>query len=149
MPRTMLRTRQGARRPARRKAVPNVEQLEDRVVPSSGVGVFDPNTGTFSLHYQPSGGTPDAVFPLTATGSIPVVGDWNGDGRDDFGVFDPNTATWSLKYGATAGKPDAGVFQFGAPGTIPVVGDWNGDGRDDIGVFDPGTATWTLRYGAS
>src|SRR5438309_1279623 len=113
MSRTTLRTRKGGRRPARRTAVPNVEQLEDRIVLASGVGVFAPDTHTFTLRYAASAGNPDAVFPFTATGAVPVVGDWNGDGKDDFGVFDANTATWSLKYGAAAGKPDAGVFPFG------------------------------------
>src|SRR5688572_22460220 len=92
-----------------------------------------------------AGGRRDVQFGI----AVPVVGDWNGDGRDDIGSFNRNTAVWQLRYGASEGLPDAGVFQFGQPGSVPVVGDWNGDGRDDIGVFVPSTNTWSLRLGAS
>ena len=114
---------------------------------AAGIGVFDSSTDTFSLRNSASAGAADAEFQLTATGTLPVVGDWNGDHQDDFGVFDPATATWSLRYSAEDGDANGGVFQFGQSGSIPVVGDWNGDGRDDIGTFKAGT--WTLRYGAS
>jgi hypothetical protein len=126
-----------------------MEQLEERTVLSAGIGTFLPSTDTFTLRNTATAGSANETFRLTATGSLPVVGDWNGDGQDDFGVFNPATATWSLKYGTDSGPANAGVFQFGKPGTLPVVGDWNGDGRDDIGTFDPKTATWTLRIGAS
>jgi len=131
----------------RRKSLSRCELLEPRTLLAAGIGVFDPATDTFSLRNQASAGPADAEFQLTAAGTVPVVGDWNGDHQDDFGVFDPATATWSLRYGAEDGEPDAGVFQFGQTGSIPVVGDWNGDGRDDVGTFKAGS--WTLRYGAS
>lgn len=126
-----------------------VEQLEDRSL-LTGIGVYSPDTDTFTLRYTANTGAADAgMFAFTAPGTQPVVGDWNGDGQDDFGVFDSATATWSLRYGAEAGAANAGVFTFGKVGSTAVVGDWNGDGRDDIGTFEPGTARWTLRYGAS
>lgn len=146
MSRVSLRARPMA---GRYKFIPTLERLEDRTVPSSGVGVFVPSKDLFAVRDQASAGKADAAFRLAAPGTIAVSGDWNGDGRDDFGVFDRATATWSLKYGTETGTADAGVFHFGAPGARPIVGDWNGDGRDDIGVFDPNTATWSLRLGAS
>jgi len=30
------------------------------------------------------------------TGDIPVVGDWNRDGKDDVGIFRPSKGIWSL-----------------------------------------------------
>src|SRR3954467_5288207 len=137
------------RRPTRRTTRLGFEQLEDRTVLSAGIGVYLPSNDTFQLRNTASAGKPDVTFQLPAPGSIPVEGDWNGDGRDDFGVFDAKTATWSLKYGAETGAENAGSFVFGKPGTLPVVGDWNGDGRDDIGTYDPASTTWTLRLGAS
>jgi hypothetical protein len=80
---------------------------------------------------------------------VPVVGDWNGDGRDDIGTFLASTATWTLRYGASPGLPNAGVFQFGARNQQPIVGDWNGDGIDGIGTFTKSTSSWTLRQTAS
>lgn len=37
----------------------------------------------------------------------PVVGDWDGDGKDDVGVFGPHNSTDGAKNQATAGLPDA------------------------------------------
>ena len=133
----------------RRTTLLRLERLEERTVMASGIGVFTTANDSFTLRNTASPGAADVKFQFAASGEHAVVGDWNGDGRDDFGVFDSKTATWSLKYGTETGSADAGVFTFGNPGTLPVVGDWNGDGRDDIGTFHPGSATWSLRYGAS
>jgi hypothetical protein len=125
-----------------------VESLERRQLLSAGIGTFVPGSATWSLRSTPSAGPADVgTFQFGA--NMPVVGDWNGDGKDDIGTFNAATATWSLRYGTSAGTPDAGVFVFGKAGTLPVVGDWNGDGRDDIGVYDPKKAQWFLRLGAS
>jgi len=82
--------------------------------------------------------------PVGAPGEIPVVGDWNGDGVDDFGAYDPLTATWTLRYVDGSGLAWVAQTMYGQPGNLPVVGDWNGDGTSDLGVWDPTTATWTL-----
>lgn len=94
-------------------------------------------------------------------GDVPIVGDWNGDGRDDFGVFrrnDPRGPSYFLDEGArgwtgaTAGERG---YQFGLAGDVPLVGDWNGDGKDDFGTYRPsqgrfyldeGERGWTGRY---
>ncbi len=142
-------SRHSSRPQGRRRAIPFLETLEDRTLPASGIGVYAPNTDTFTLRDIAAAGAASATFRLNAPGMIAVVGDWNGDGKDDFGVFDTATANWTLRYGAETGPANAGSFRFGTPGALPVVGDWNGDGRDDIGTFDARTATWNLRYGAS
>jgi hypothetical protein len=131
----------------RRLAFSAIELLEDRRL-LAGIGIYNPANDTFTLRKTANAGAADAgQFQLSAPGAIPVVGDWNGDGQDDFGVFDASTATWSLRYGTQSGTANAGVFQFGTIGGMPVVGDWNGDGRDDIGTYKAGD--WVLRYGAS
>src|SRR5688500_4847253 len=141
MSRTEMHSPSRVRRPFRRAARLYLEPLEDRTVLSSGIGVFAQATDTFTLRSEASAGPADVgQFSFPAPGTIAVVGDWNGDRKDDFGVFDSLTATWSLRYGAETGPANAGVFQFGTPGSLPVAGDWNGDGRDDIGVFNPLTA---------
>ena len=146
---TLRKPRSGSRIASRTRPL-RAEHLEDRCLLTTGIGVYIPASDTFSLRNTPTAGPADAgTFQFAAPGMHAVVGDWNGDGRDDFGVFDARDATWSLRYGAEAGAPNAGVFKFGKAGTLPVVGDWNGDGRDDIGTFNPVTAEWCLRYGAS
>ncbi len=85
------------------------------------------------------------TFQFGVRDSLPVVGDWNGDGADGIGTYIPGSNTWTLRHTASAGVADAGAFRFGATGGLPVVGDWNDDGVDGIGTFVTQTATWTLR----
>jgi hypothetical protein len=69
---------------------------------------------------------------------IPVVGDWNGDGRSQVGWF--HNGWWNLP----TGRNNTTVrFQYGGRNDLPVVGDWNGNGRDGIGTVRDGT--WRLR----
>ena len=58
------------------------------------VGLYDRTTGVFYLDLV--GGTHSTPAILTAFSfgaaghnDLPVIGDWNGDGRDDLGIFDP------------------------------------------------------------
>lgn len=87
----------------------------------------------------------DLLFGLGFPGAIPVVGDWNGDGRDNVGVF--AGGFWFLDYNGD-GDWDGGLvdrlFPFGWAGAVPVVGDWNGDGRTSVGVYSNGF--WFLDY---
>jgi hypothetical protein len=114
----------------------------------TGIGMFDPSTGTWYLRNEPGPGLPDAgVFQYGGVGWKPVVGDWDGDGTTDIGVVDPN-GVWYLRNSATAGAPDYPPFPYGLGSWKPVVGDWDGDGRTGIGVVDP-AGVWYLRNGLS
>ena len=78
-------------------------------------------------------------------GDTPVIGDWNGDGKDDIGIFRPGSGLWSLdSNGNTAWEVSDKSVSWGMPGDTPVIGDWNGDGKDDIGIFRPGSGLWSL-----
>lgn len=70
----------------------------------------------------------------------PLVGDWDGDGRDDAGAWGPRGRRFKLR---TSGGVER--FQFGARGDRPLVGDWDGDGRSEVGVFRPQLARFLLR----
>ncbi len=81
-------------------------------------------------------------------GTLPVVGDFDGDGRHDYGCYDPSGIPGVVTPGSwyfmmsTAGFA---VNTFGYAGTVPVVGDFDGDGADDYGCYDasgiPGLAS--------
>ncbi len=76
-------------------------------------------------------GPPDIVLEFGDSGSIPIPGDWNGDGITGLGAF--KDGVWQLKNDLTPGPPDS-EFEFGEAGDIPVAGDWNGTGAYSIGV---------------
>jgi hypothetical protein len=90
-------------------------------------------------------GTGDAVynFGTYVSGDLPVVGDWNGDGRTKIGIFREGFF-WMLDYNGNGTWDGTGpgadvAFAFGGiAGDMPVVGDWTGDGKSKVGVFRDG-----------
>lgn len=80
----------------------------------------------------------------------PIVGDWDGDRRDNLGYV--TTITDGPRAGQLRWRTTTGVAKpttehsvlFGRAGDHPVVGDWNGDGVDTFGVFRPSTSEWLL-----
>jgi hypothetical protein len=81
-------------------------------------------------------------------GTIPIVGDWDGDGDDTVGVvvydFSINgLIRWELRNTTTAGPPDIAT-NYGRGRAYPVVGDWDGNGSDTFGLFSD-NRTWLLR----
>jgi hypothetical protein len=71
-------------------------------------------------------------------GDLPILGDWNGDGRMKLGVY--RNGLWFVDYdGCNCFDPQGfRVYAFGLPGDLPVLGDWNGDGRMKLGVYRNG-----------
>ena len=80
-----------------------------------------------------------------SAGDLPVVGDWDGDGRDGVGIFRAKGPRGTCATTASAGSGTI-IFRVRArrQRDIPVVGDWNGDGVDSIGIFRRG-GHWYLR----
>ena len=101
------------------------------ILDSNGNGTFDAGT--------------DQAFAFGgASGDVPVVGDWDGSGKDRIGLF-RSGFFWILDVngdGVLNNINEAGgdqTFAFGGvAGDVPVVGDWNGDGRDKVGLFRDG-----------
>ena len=79
-------------------------------------------------------------------GTIPLVGDWDGDGDDTAAVmlYDADPAgpmRWHLRNSNTSGPADD-VVTYSRGRDVPITGDWDGDGDDSLGVVR-GT-TWLL-----
>ena len=113
-------------------------------------GIYRPSNGLFILDTNGNGqfDADDYVYNLSVgmePGDVPVVGDWNGDGRAKVGLFRQGFF-WILDYNGD------GVFQQdmdktyafgGVAGDVPVVGDWTGSGTTKIGLFREGSF-WIL-----
>lgn len=106
------------------------------------VGVY--RAGTFYLTNTPFGETTEIVLPLytppaddpTGSRSVPLAGDWDGDGKDSPGLrYDG--AVFALWNRLEVTIPDQ-VVPFGFPTDYPIAGDWNGDQRTDLGVLRAG-----------
>ncbi len=112
------------------------------------LGVYRASSGQFFLSDALTSGLPGPDAELGGAASLPVVGDWNGDGREDIGVFDQTV--WTLEVATTAAVVNPNyvpfaTFAFGGVGDLPIVGDWDGDGVDTIGLFRPSDSTFLLR----
>jgi hypothetical protein len=119
--------------------------------PPAKIGTY--NAGQWYLDANGNGtfdGAPPDVsgnFGTGMPGAVPVIGDWNGSGRQKMGVF--YQGVWYLDFIGN-GTWDGGVidkqysFGWNDPNVIPVVGDWNGDGRTKIGIYYQGS--WYLDY---
>jgi hypothetical protein len=68
--------------------------------------------------------------------SVPVTGDFNGDGITDIAVY--IDGQWFIDLNGD-GKWDAGDMwaQLGTENDLPVTGDWDADGKTDIGIYGP------------
>ncbi len=100
-------------------------------------------SGNWLLSNSPNvnGTTPVVNIPVFAfglPGQLPVVGDWNGDGRDTVGVFQ-GLGQFAITNQLLNFDPNEAFFFIvqGADG-LPLTGDWNDDGIDTVGLFNDG-----------
>ena len=116
---------------------------------ADGVGLFDPQTMTFQIKSSLAPGPPETTFRFGRRGKgwLPVVGDWNRDGRDSIGLWDPRSRSFRLRNALAGGPADLRIFirRVRSSSWLPLVGDWNGDGRDGIGFYDPNTGTFRFK----
>ncbi|MGE4180792.1 MAG: serine hydrolase [Limisphaerales bacterium] len=73
-------------------------------------------------------------------GDVPLLGDMDGDGTDDFVVWRPSTGQWFVR-SWTQGVLVSGL-SWGIAGDKPLVGDVDGDGAEDLVMWRPSNGKW-------
>jgi len=94
-------------------------QIADPRLPAIGptaalmtVGQFNADNGRVFLKNGNTGGGHDFIFVVTGgANQVPVVGDWNGDGKDNVGVYNPRIGFFSLRTSNTSGRGNL-VFTY-------------------------------------
>ncbi|MBK8096506.1 MAG: VCBS repeat-containing protein [Planctomycetes bacterium] len=121
-----------------------------RILPGNRVSMLRSNGTSFTTLVTYGGSLPSWQM---GAGDRFLVGDWNGDGKDDLMVW--NHTTWGTPYIGFYRSTGTGLqvyarFDNAMPGWQMAagdkyhVGDFNGDGRDEICAFN-GTS-WSLKW---
>jgi hypothetical protein len=93
-------------------------------------------------------------YPIAGAdaGDVPVVGDWNGDGKDSPGVvrvrYSTTAPRWLLRDATTSGSATRDFAYGSATDTGFVAGDWDGNGTDTprlVRSYEHVRTTWLLR----
>ena len=75
-------------------------------------------------------------LPWGVAGDVPVLGDYDGDGRMDAAIFRSSDRVWWIRQSSDG---QLRTVQFGLPTDKCVQADYDGDGRTDIAVYRDGT----------
>jgi|GEM_PF-2346587 len=84
-----------------------------------------------------------------ANNTVPLVGDFDGDGFDDAFFYKAGSAIESAWYGTATGTFDVVTQPNANANYVPAVGDFDGDGVDDIFFYRPGSGNEYLHFGES
>lgn len=123
-------------------AIPVAGNFDGNADNGDEVGLY--YAGTWALdtnhNFVISAGDGDTFFYNGLLGH-PIVGDFDGDKRDDLAVFNNNTFTFNLANDGLMDPADASLV-WGFPGVLdrPVAADMDRDGIDDIGLWVPRTS---------
>lgn len=90
---------------------------------------------------------PPAGGPSAPAGAVRVVGDFDGDGRDDVLWYRAGTAADLLWRSTASGFTTTAVAMDEV--AEPSVGDFDGDGRDDVLWYQSGASSLTLWSGTA
>jgi hypothetical protein len=114
-------------------AAPVAGNFDNNAVNGDEIGLFD---GTRWLLDSNHDHILDVVIPTVMRG-FPIVGDFNGDGADDFGVYDINLNHFTFDLDRNGTADDLLLFGFPGISERPLAADFNLDGIDDLVLWVP------------
>jgi hypothetical protein len=119
------------------------------VNPSTGLitGSIAANVaGVFNVIASVSDGqlTASATFTWSVdTVDVPVLGDFDGDGRNDPATYRPASGEWRIWWSGMNFAASNPVV-WGVSTDLPVPADYDGDHRTDLAVYRPSTGRWRV-----
>ncbi|MBK8464969.1 MAG: hypothetical protein IPL32_03990 [Chloracidobacterium sp.] len=102
----------------------------------SDIGRWHPANHTFEIKRSSDGET--VATSIGYSSSVPVPGDYDGDGTWDVAVF--TAGTWNI-IGSSEGPI---TLTLGITGDIPVSADYDGDRKTDPAVYNPSSGLWQI-----
>ena len=103
--------------------------------------VYRPSTGVWHALEASTSFTTATGAQFGMSGDIPLLGDFDGDGKADPALFRPSSGDWLMKYSSSGATV---TVRWGNAADLLVPGDYDGDGKTDVAVFRPSTGTWHI-----
>jgi hypothetical protein len=102
--------------------------------------------GLFEVTVSASDGQSSATRTFTwsvDTTDIPILGDFDGDGRSDPAIYRPASGEWRIWW-STRNYAASDPIVWGASSDLPVAADYDGDRKTDLAVYRPSTGRWQI-----
>lgn len=120
---------------ARAGAIPVAGNFDNNAANGDEIGLYYAGKWAIDTNHN-------YVLDTVISGNLlgaPIVGDFDGNGADDFAVFNNNQFFFDLNRDGTYDQP---LLVWGFPGVLdkPVAADMDQDGIDDIGLWVPRTS---------
>ncbi len=117
----------------------------DSTRPGDEIGLY--NVGKWAFDTNGDRVITDAdLFITNNLVGYPVVGDFDGDARDDLAVFSSNTWSFDLANNGFGSADRTLLWGLPAAQDRPLAADMDQDGIDDIGLWLPGAASTPAKF---
>jgi hypothetical protein len=111
-----------------------------RAVVSDGIRrgdfvIWRTSSGRWHILKSLGGYTSSSSLQWGVSGDVPLLGDFDGDGRSDLVVW--RNGWWFIRRSAGGSYTGFSAMHCGLSGDTPLVADFDGDGKADVGVWRP------------